>query len=127
MFKYLFLCFNLLAPVKISTMRSFKTLHSYNSQIVCMVPPAGDIPSKMVNSAATPSQGCRTSSQTTHNRDGSTTETVTVTCTKKVKRDKDGNVIKETDTSQPRYESGKNTFFNPAPKGASGSSSSKKK
>ena len=34
---------------------------------------------------------CWSSSQTTHNRDGSTTETVTVTCTKKVKRDKEKN------------------------------------
>lgn len=125
MLRYLFLCFTLFPTMKIATLRNFKTFHFYNHQVICMVPP-GDLVSKAVNSATTPNQGCRTSSQTRHNRDGTTTEHVTITCSKKIKRDKRGNVIKETDTSQPRYQSGQNTFFNPAPKGASGACSLRK-
>ena len=127
MLRYLFLCFSLFMPMRISTLRSLKTFQSYNNRIVCMVPPPGDLPSKMLNSAATPSKGCRTSSQITHNRDGTTTERITMTCNKEVKRDQEGNVVKQTDTTRPDFESGKNMFFGSAPKGSPGGSSSKKR
>ena len=111
MFKYLFLCFNLLAPVKISTMRSFKTLHSYNSQIVCMVFPFGDVAPKGIKNSYPSKEGCDMTSEIIHHNDGNTTEIISVSFTKKIKRDKDGNVIKETDTSQPMYQSAKKSFF----------------
>lgn len=32
---------------------------------------------------------------------------------KKIKRDKNGSIVKETDTSKPQYQSAKNSFFSP--------------
>ena len=113
-------------PIKLPQPRAFRAFASCNSQIVAMVPPPGGLSSKIINSAATPSQGCRTTSQTIHHRNGTTTETVTVTCNKKIKRDKHGRIIKQTDTSQPRYQSAQNGFFGSSSKGSASSKKHKK-
>ena len=103
MLKYVFLCFSLFAPVKLSALTGFKTFRSSNSQIVCMAPPPGGIASKALDGAASPSRGCTTSTRTKHHTDGSTT--TTMICTKQVKKNSKGKVIKETDTSSPGFKS----------------------
>lgn len=107
MFKYLFLCFSLLMPVKVSAAGNFEKFYPKNTRIACMTPPPSDLPSKVANSAAAPLQGCRTTSQTNHHHNGSTTQTINITCSKKVKRDSKGNVIRESDTANGRYSSAK--------------------
>lgn len=111
MFKYLLLCFSLFSPMKISWLRNFKTFYSYDNQIVCMVPPLGATSSKIVDNEQSLKEGCEINSEIVHHNDGNTTEIITVTFTKKIKRDKHGNVIKETDTSQRMYQSARNSFF----------------
>ena len=124
MLKYLFLCFSLFVPIKISALRNPHLSSSYTAQLVAMVPPPpGDIPSKMANSAATPGEGCRATSQTTYHNDGSYTITDTMTCSKKTKKNSKGEVVKKSNLSSGKYKSAHNNFFGPQ----SGSSSSKKK
>ena len=111
MLRYLFLCFSLFMPMRISTLRSLKTFQSYNNRIVCMVPPPGAHSSKMADSGKLPEEGCEVNSEIVYHDNGDTTETISITLTKKIKRDQQGNVIKETDTSQPIYKSARD-FFN---------------
>ena len=124
MFKYLFLCFSLFAPIKIPALRNPHLSSSHTGQLVAMVPPPpGDIPSKMANSAATPGEGCRVTSQTTYHSNGSSTTTDTITCSKKTKKNSKGEVVKKSNLSSGKYKAAQNDFFGPK----SGSSSSKKK
>nr|QCI04824.1 hypothetical protein [Bornetia secundiflora] len=107
-----------------------KFTYEYNSSnlihqpILMTPPPQGDISSKMVNSAATPNESCRQSTSTEYHKDGSKTVTTTMNCSKKTKYDKDGQVVKETDVSNPKYRAAKSDFFND--KYEQGSSSKKK-
>ena len=120
MLKYLLLCFSLFTPVRMDMLRNFKPFHSCNSQIIAMTPPPGGISSAMVDDDKFLSlkEGCRIDSEVVHHDNGGTTEVVSVTFIKEVKRDKHGNVVRETDTSTPRYQSARKSFFS--------SSSSKK-
>ena len=113
MLRYLLVCVSLFAPMKAFGLRSFNRSYSDTSQIVCMVPPLGAKPSKMVdNHKSLPlEEGCRIESEVVHHDNGHTTETISVTFTKEVKRDKEGNVIKSTDISKPRYQKARKSFF----------------
>lgn len=104
MLRYLFLCFSLFMPMRISTLRSLKTFQSYNNWIVCMVPPPGAHSSKMADSGKLLEGGCEVNSEIVYHDNGDTT-----------------------DTTRPDFESGKNMFFGSAPKGSPGGSSSKKR
>ena len=122
MSRYLFLLFSLFMPVKISPLSSHRYFYHYPSQLVAMVPPPpGDLPSKALNSAATPSQGCRSSSSTTYKKDGSSIVTTTITCTKQEKQDKEGKTVKKSDTSSPKYSVAQKNFFGDSSKGSSSS------
>lgn len=91
-----------------------------------MVPPPGNIPTNAINSAATPNEGCRTTSTSTYHNDGSVTTSTTMTCNKRETKNKDGKVSKATDTSQPKFEAAKQSFFNTKTKGASSSNKNAK-
>ena len=111
MFKYLLLCLGLLMPIKLPQPRAFRAFASCNSQIVAMVPPPGIATSKNHEGNQLPEEGCEINSEVVHHNNGGTTEIVSVTFTKKIKRDKSGNIVKETDTSQPRYQKVRDIFF----------------
>ena len=93
MLKYLFLCFSFFAPVKMSTLRSFKLFQLYNNQIVAMVPPPGGHVSRQpLKKIQTP--GCSLNIISVNHPDGSREERQTLTCTK-VTVTKDGKKVKE--------------------------------
>nr|AYR06196.1 hypothetical protein [Renouxia sp.] len=125
MIKYFGFLMSLLNPFGFIQSGAFVQSSVSKPSVVAMAPSPGDLPSKMANSAATPSEGCRHATQSQIHQDGSRTETVTMTCSKKRKYDKAGNLVKETDTSKPKYETAKSLFFDPS--GAGPSPSSKKK
>jgi len=76
-----------------------------------MVPPLGAASSKIDDSSAPLEERCEINSEIVSYNNGNTIETVSVTFTKKVTRDKNGNVIKETDTSQPRFQLTRSRLF----------------
>nr|AXR86331.1 hypothetical protein [Gracilaria ferox] len=71
----------------------------------------GDIPSKVANTAATPSEGCRQFTHTKYHKDGSKTVNKTLSCNSSEKFDKNGALVKKTDTDQPKFQSAKKDFF----------------
>ena len=72
----------------------------------------GNMTSKVINSAASPTEGCRTRSEIIDHNNETTTEVVTMTCSKKIKRDKNDNIKTQSDTSKPKYKKSINRFTN---------------
>lgn len=58
-------------PLKLYTIEVLKLSRLDKNLIVCVVPPTGDLPSKIIDSADTFSNGFRTTSHTVHHRDES--------------------------------------------------------
>ena len=114
MFKYLFLFFSLFVPVKISTLNNFKIPFLSSSHLVAIASPGGTS-SKLHDNLEPLPEGCTVNTDTVTHNDGSTTEIVTITMTKKERRDKHGRVIKVTDTSRPDFQAVNDMFFNDPP------------
>lgn len=127
MIKYFSFLISLVNPFGFIQPCTFMQSYALSPSIVAMAPPPGDIPSKMVNSAATPSENCRQTTTTQYNKDGSKEVTTTLSCSKKQKYDKDGNLVHETDTSKPKYQAANRDFFGGSSKQGSSSGNQSKK
>ena len=127
MLKYLFLCFSLLVPAKVSAGGNFGKFYPKNTQIICMAPPPGNSYSKVSESTRLPKEGCETNSETIYHSNGDTTENISITFTKEIKRDRHGNVIRESDTSRGGFSSANKSFFKSEKKSGGGSSSGSKR
>lgn len=123
MIQYFSFLISLLNPFNLIQPDTFVQSYVSKPSIVAMAPPpeGGNIQSRIANSAATPPEGCRQSTQTEFHNDGSETITTTITCSKKEKR-RGGKTVSKTDTSQKKYRTAQKSFFGTA----SDESSSKK-
>lgn len=76
-----------------------------------MVPPPRYIHSEASIRSESLKKGCEVNCEVITYKNGNTVENVSVTFTKKVKRDKNGEIIKQTNISLPRFQSVRKMFF----------------
>nr|AYR06574.1 hypothetical protein [Rhodogorgon sp.] len=112
MVKYFTFLITLLNPFGFIRPDASIQLYVSRPSMVAMAHAPGDLPSKMANSAATPSEGCRQTTQVQYHGDGPRTETRTIACSSKRKIDKEGKVVRQSDTSKKKFTNAIEDFKN---------------
>lgn len=111
MLKYLVLYSSLFMAMYRPLQIPLKQENRKSSEVICMVPPPGNGYSKIDDSTEQLNEGCKITSKTITNNDGSTTNIITATFNKKETVDKNGRVVKQTDTSTANFQQAKDIFF----------------